>query len=357
MEVELLRRRYQPGGARRVPVTFAQTEALGVFQLRDVVPGEYYVRAYVPTSIRPTRGDTSVAYSGHVLSSGDKRRVAQAVSVASGQEVSGVDFSLVTTRMRTVSGRLVDSDGRSLSTAGVSLLPMGNGPVQMPKSNATADGRFRIDGVTPGEYMLSVTGAPTRSWIAATRQISVVDDVIDLVLAAGPSVSIEGRIVRDDGRSAVPFDLRTLNIVLERHFGSQMTFGSGMVRNLDADGTFTLRAGAATVYLQVGRLPPPWSVKRATLDEVDVTDGPFDLRGRPRPRDRVDRSGQPALRYGHRSLRPRRLERTHPRLSRRPGSRWDDARLSDRISAIRHHPLASSAAATRLATCRFRPIA
>ena len=279
VEVELLRRRYLPGGARHVPVTFAQTEALGVFQLRDVVPGQYYVRAYVPTSIRPTRGDTSVAYAATFFPAATNVDAAQVVSVASGQEVSGVDFSLVTTRMRTVSGRLVDSDGRSLSTAAVSLLPMGNGPVQMPKSSATADGRFRIDGVTPGEYMLSVQdSAPTRSWSAVTRQISVVDDVVDLVLAAGPSVSIVGRIVRDD-RSAAPFDLRTLNIVLERHFGSQMTFGSGMVRNIDADGTFALTAGAATVYLQVGRLPAPWSVKRATLNDVDVTDGPFELRG------------------------------------------------------------------------------
>ena len=33
---------------------FAQTEALGVFRVSELRPGTYYVRAYVPTTVRPS---------------------------------------------------------------------------------------------------------------------------------------------------------------------------------------------------------------------------------------------------------------------------------------------------------------
>jgi hypothetical protein len=64
VEVELVTRRYVPGGTLAVGVGFAQTEALGVFRIDDVVTGDYYVRAYVsgrmpsgPADALPSTGD------------------------------------------------------------------------------------------------------------------------------------------------------------------------------------------------------------------------------------------------------------------------------------------------------------
>ena len=105
------------------------------------------------------------------------------------------------------------------------------------------------------------------------------DDVKDLVLAAGPSVSVEGRIVRDDG-TPLPFDVNDVRITLDQHVGQQMTFGSGMTREVRADGTFQFGpAPAPTIWGSAGLPAPRWNVKRAALDGFDITDEPFDLRG------------------------------------------------------------------------------
>ncbi len=280
VELELFRRQYVPGGARHMAVAFAQTEAQGVYRFRDVTPGEYYVRAYVPPSIHPTSADKSLTYAATFFPASTSLETAQPLTVANGQELFGIDFPLVTTQMRSVTGRLVDPTGVSLTTATVRLMPVGHGPVEMPESPVTRDGQFRIVGVTPGDYTLLVAdSANNRSWNSAIQQISVRDDIKDLVLAAGPSVRVEGRLAREDG-TAPPFDVRNLQITLEQHLGQQMDFSSGMTRDVRADGTFAVRAGTGTNYLQIAGLPAPrWNIKRATLDGFDITDEPFDLKG------------------------------------------------------------------------------
>jgi len=276
VEVELLRRQYMPGGTRPIPVAFAQTEALGVFRFRDVAPGEYYVRAYVSESIRPTRLDKSLAYTATFFPGAPDIETAQQVVVAGGQELFGIDLSLATRKMRVVSGRLVDPAGRSLATARVRLMSPRNGPVERPLWTAvTRDGQFRLEGVVPGDYMLLVADtADSRRWNGGVREISVVDDVTDVLVVASPNASIEGRIVRDDGRP-LPFNVSDLDIFLEHRF-SGGTIGAGRT-DVRADGTFSIQSGAGTMHLDIAGLSAPWNLKVATLDGVEVTDRPFEL--------------------------------------------------------------------------------
>ena len=112
VEVELLRRTYLPGGAQPIPVAFAQTEEMGAFTFRNVIAGEYYVRAYVQESPRPKQGDTSLSYVATLFPNATDITFAQPIVVASGQELPGVDFALVTARTRVVSGRLSRSRRR-----------------------------------------------------------------------------------------------------------------------------------------------------------------------------------------------------------------------------------------------------
>src|SRR6185503_10578291 len=63
VEIEVLAKLYGPGGPMPAAVGFAQTEADGVFRLGDLREGEYYVRAYAPAAIRPSKGDTAQGYS------------------------------------------------------------------------------------------------------------------------------------------------------------------------------------------------------------------------------------------------------------------------------------------------------
>ena len=122
--------------------------------------------------------------------------------------------------------------------------------------------------------LLVVDTADSRRWNGALQDISVVDDVTDVLLVASPGAFLEGRIVRSDGRP-LPFDLSDLDISLQ-HLPTGATLGAGRA-DVRADGTFAVQSGAGTMHVEIAGLPAPWHLKVATLDGVDVTDRPFEL--------------------------------------------------------------------------------
>jgi hypothetical protein len=274
VEVELLRRAYFPGGPQPMAIGFAQTEDLGAFRFRNVPAGEYYVRAYTPSSLAPTRGAGTLAYTSTFFPDATDVMFAQPVVVGGGQELGGVDFALSTARKLTVAGRLVDPAGGSLATVNVSLFSRSS-PEDL-KASVAADGRFRFNDVPAADYMLRVMDrSNVRSWNGAVRELSVRDDVTDLQLVAGLSVWIEGRVVREDGRP-LPFDPTDIEMVTEQRTGQLGTQAAGS-GNVAADGTFSMRSGAGTMSLRLSGLPPRWFVRSLRLDGVDVPDTAFEV--------------------------------------------------------------------------------
>jgi hypothetical protein len=191
----------------------------------------------------------------------------------------------MTAKMSVVSGRLVDPNGASLATAMVHLMPFPMGVDEVRRVSATPDGRFRFDNVAASRYMLNVSDTVDgRSWNTAVRDVTVPGDVTDLLLVAGPSVWLEGRIVRDDGR-ALPFDPSDLRVNTVQQTSSAGFHGAGNTK-VESNGNFLMRSGTGRLSLGIGGLPPRWFVKSALLDGVDVTDGSFDLTpGTPRRLD------------------------------------------------------------------------
>src|SRR5688572_20823439 len=274
VEVELLRRGYLPGGARPMTIAFAQTEDMGTFRFRNVPAGEYYVRAYTSRSLAPTRGAGVLSYTATFFPDATDVTLAQPVIVGGGLELAGVDFALTTARKRTVSGRLVDPAGGTLTTAMVSLFSIS--AAEDLKARVATDGRFRITDVPEADYMLRILDTSNaRSWTTAFREVSVRDDVTDLQLVAGPSVWIDGRVVQENGQP-LPFDPTNLQMSTEQQT-SQFGFNSAGSTNVAADGTFSMRSGAGTMSLRVSGLPPRWFVKSQRLDGADVTDTTFEL--------------------------------------------------------------------------------
>jgi beta-lactamase regulating signal transducer with metallopeptidase domain len=333
VEVELLRRGYLPGGARPMAIAFAQTEDMGTFRFRNVPAGEYYIRAYASRSLAPTREASMLSYTATFFPDVADVMLAQPVIVGGGQELTGIDFALATARKRTVSGRLVDPAGGSLATAMVSLFSISS--AEDLRAPVAADGRFRINDVPAADYMLRILDTSNaRSWTTAFRDVSVRDDVTGLELVAGASVWIDGRIVRDD-RQPLPFDPTTLQLSTHQQT-SQMGFNSAGSGKVAADGSFSMRSGAGTMSLRVSGLPPRWFVKSVRLDGVDVTDTTFALSPEGRRRVEIvlsDRVGRLSGMVTDREARavPNALIVIFPE----DRARWDDARLSDRLSAIR----------------------
>ena len=334
VEVELLRRRgFNPGATRPMTVAFAQTEDMGTYRFRNVPAGEYYVRAYTSFSLVPTRGAGALSYTGTFFPDATDVALAQPVIVSGGQELSGVDFALMTARTRTVSGRLIDPAGGSLATAMVSLFSIS--AAEDLRTRVAADGRFRFTDVPDADYMLRVMDtSQVRSWTNAFRDMSVHDDVTDLQLIAAPSVWIEGRIVREDGQP-LPFDVTSLQMSAEQQTG-QTGFTSTGSGKVSPDGTFSMRSGAATISARVSGLPPRWFVKSVRLDGADVTDTAFSLSaGGPRRLEVTlsDRVGRLSGLVADREARA--VSNALIVVFPDDPARLSDLRLSDRMRVIR----------------------
>src|SRR5688572_23212033 len=334
VEVELLRRRaYLPDGTRPMAVAFAQSEDMGTYRFRDVPAGEYYIRAYASRTLAPTREASVLSYTATFYPDAADVMLAQPVIVGGGQELTGLDFTLATARKRTVSGRLVDPAGGSLATAMVSLWSISS--AEDLRAPVAADGRFRISDVPAADYMLRILDTSNaRSWTTAFRDVSVREDVTDLELVAGPSVWIDGRVMRENSQP-LPFDPANLQVSTQQQT-NQTGFHSVGSGKLAADGSFSMRSSAGTMSLRVSGLPPRWFVKSVRLDGVDVTDTVFALSPDGRRRVEVmlsDRVGRLSGMVTDREARA--VSNALIVIFPEDRARWDDARLSDRLSAIR----------------------
>jgi beta-lactamase regulating signal transducer with metallopeptidase domain len=275
VEVELLRSMYIPGGTQPVAIAFAQTEKGGAYRFGNVPPGDYYVRAYAPGSVRPKATRTPRSYVVTFFPEAREVRFAQSIALATGQELGGVDFALATAARRRVSGRLIDPAGASLATAEVRLIPRSNW-TEVLEAEASTNGTFAFPDVPAGDYMLAVFDTSNlRAWNNVVHDVSVFEDVTDMRLIAGSSVSVSGRVLQEGGRS-LPFDPTDLRLMTEQRTGTRSIHGAGSV-TVSADGTFVMRSGAGALHLGINGVPPGWFVKSVQLNGVDVTDSEFDL--------------------------------------------------------------------------------
>ena len=285
VEVEVLRERYLPDvlhdGTRPRPVGFAQTEALGVFRIAELEPGEYYVRAYTDRVATPSSADPSApatTYAPTFFPDADHVENALPVLIAAGQEQFDVDFKLLRSPTLTLSGRLVDQGGAPFTQANVALMPIGGSSsasgVGGPRAGVAADGSFELSGLIPGEYLLAVMDRlDSTRWTGATRTIDLRASESNVEILATRGARLLGHVVRDGG-AEITFDASSIRVgVAQRMAGSRgtnMMFANG--RGLTPDGTFSIEAPNGTSTIEVSDLPDGWMLKAVTLDGSYITD-------------------------------------------------------------------------------------
>jgi hypothetical protein len=152
-----------------------QTDAGGRFSLAGVPPGEWVIRARA-------EGVPGAPLWG------------EAAAVVTGSDVPGIAIQLQPAM--TISGRLVARGAATahldLSRARVQALPVDAGPQAFRPAGSQADaaGRFRVDGVLPGRYRLSVSGFPA-PWSAQSAMLGDVD-LLDVPFDVRPNASLAG---------------------------------------------------------------------------------------------------------------------------------------------------------------------
>jgi hypothetical protein len=123
----------------------------GAFRIEGVGPGSYVLSVSLPAP------DTWMVKSATL---GGRDLMTAPVDVTSGEPVSGIVFT-VTNRMTEISGLLLDSAGRPAPDFYVLAYPVDTRLWSLGRERLRAavrpgsDGRYRIVGLTPGEYFLA----------------------------------------------------------------------------------------------------------------------------------------------------------------------------------------------------------
>ncbi|MSO56675.1 MAG: carboxypeptidase regulatory-like domain-containing protein [Acidobacteria bacterium] len=305
-DVQVQAMRYQFANGERQLMNAGRvstTDDLGQFRIFGLMPGDYVVRAALRTNpnaavAASNTAEAPLGYPGTYYPGVADAAQAQAVTLALGQELSSVGFSLVPARLSRISGTVMSSEGHPVGGAMVMLRAIGAGPAaRINIGNGAAnqvrpDGTFRLMNVPPGDYVLdvqqrpqslqNVQGANLGELEFASVPLSVSGDIDGLTVVTTPGGTASGRVVFQ-GTHAQKATARGIQITAAAPSGNgslMMAFGGralggGRVNN---DGTFELRGLAGPHLIRAGGLPAGWAVKTISIDGADITDAPFDFK-------------------------------------------------------------------------------
>jgi protocatechuate 3,4-dioxygenase beta subunit len=303
--VTALRRQYQQGQSRLLPSgDRAQANDIGEYRVFGLAPGQYYLSSTVQalTLAMPVGNSVDVSgqnsgYAPTFYPGTPDAASAQKVTVGAAQTLSGVDIALTPTRLATITGSAVDSEGRPIAGS-VFATPRGSGVglgVGGVGGPLREDGTFTIPNVPPGEYVLRANAARNGGVVIGLPQFSVAvvnvtgDDVSGVRLAPVPLVTISGRISFDDQGAARSLNPSMIRVVAQPvnadDFAGIGVGAGGPSRPAKDDFTFELKNAPGRIGL-IAIIQPAgpantWRLNSIRVNGADVTDGGFDVGSQP----------------------------------------------------------------------------
>lgn len=282
--------RYEPGGSvsQRVGGFGMQTDDLGRYRLYGLEPGTYVVgadgRSGVAFFEAGERGGSTQTFVQREIEqfattfhpSTLDEPAAQRVRL-SGQDVSGIDITLLRSRRMTISGMVLDSRGQPAIFTSAALVRRGLTGFDSRQFQTDPLGEFRTAAVEPGEYRLVVgsglaggLGSVNGRTEFADLPLTIATDVTGLVVVTQAGIGLAGQVVFAEAPPAVA---PSIKITLRRPEGSPLRS-----ENLDTTMDDALRFYASDVFgpylIRVSGLPAGWVVKAVTLGGADITDVP-----------------------------------------------------------------------------------
>ena len=268
-----------------------RTDSAGEYTFRDLEAGQYILRAtrngYIP---RNYGQKTSYAFS--------REDVGTALTVRPGQVLEDIDFHLI--RAGVLEGRVVDQDNEPVERVSVAVngyRSLGGKRRLLPFGRDDTDdrGQFRIFGIPPGKYFLSVSPRPfiaypqreMRSFAptyypgvlrveeAASIEVTPGEEVggFNLTVIEAFTYSVSGRVLTPEGEPA-----HSVWIMSMKESGDDLTsmMGPNTDTNTDLQGKFKvagLLPGRHRLYARAEGGEDA-QMASATIDVVDR-----DLRG------------------------------------------------------------------------------
>ena len=287
--VMALRYRYFNGQRRLIPAgRFSQTDDGGNFRIYGLAPGDYYLSATLRSGMFTGGESTSrEGYAPTYFPGTPSEQQAEKVSVGLGLEVTGISFALLPVRTAKITGTAVDSQGRPMTGAFVSLIETtgeGSGGFMMMSfgggNRVGENGHFTLSNVSPGEYTITAREmGPGRagedSETAETRVVVGGEDITGVSLNGTRGATIKGQVsfdVQQQGSSAKPGSVGVVVMPKDPGGSSGFFLGPGNRDTLNDDWTFEMRAMKGPVLLRTMRTPPGYTLKAVYFNNQDVTD-------------------------------------------------------------------------------------
>jgi hypothetical protein len=300
--VMAMRYGYSGGTRRLMPAAGAnandQTDDQGRYRLFGLPPGEYYVSAMLRAGGREIADSTgersgyAPTYFPGTSNIGEAARVSLGVS----QENTEISFGLIATKLVTVTGHVLNSEGQPASGGVVTLASGGvggRGAMFQMGGGGRIDqtGSFRLPSVAPGNYELQARTAgralrfvdPSGSTPSgqadgqfARMPLSVgAADVEGLTIVTAPGARVIGSVVTDTGE---PPDFRPQQLQIVARAASpdpQLGGGFGGSR-VNEDWTFELNNLTEARVIRVST-PQGWTLKSVNANGTDITDTPAEF--------------------------------------------------------------------------------
>jgi hypothetical protein len=204
--VFLLRLRYAENGEKQYEtVVSANTDDLGHYRIAGLAPGRYYVRAraqeWPPKSPQvqapgATRLEVSVPafYPAAATVS-----AAAPIEVNAGDRITGIDVTLPSSRLFSVSGQVVSAGGELEKQI---VLFSEDSTASSLVTELARNGRFVIPYVTPGSYQLRATAGGRDTGLIPVKVSGA--DVEDLRVVIQRTVMVKGRLTIEAQQKLLP---------------------------------------------------------------------------------------------------------------------------------------------------------
>jgi uncharacterized protein (DUF2141 family) len=244
---------------------------------------------------------------------------AAALTLKSGEERGGIDFTLRPVKTSRISGLATGPDGPAAHVA-LRLVPAGDDfsvEMETAVTMTGAGGHFTFLGVPAGEYAIKVvriprlipgspatatmiqTGGttiisttpragppqplplPAEPTLWATVPVAVAEtDVSNVMVVLRPGARVSGRLEFDGtAERPDPARLQRIPVFVERADRVSTTPLQAIPPGrVDASGTFnTYGLPAGQYFVRIGGAPPPWTLRSVMSDGRDVSDVPLDI--------------------------------------------------------------------------------
>jgi protocatechuate 3,4-dioxygenase beta subunit len=276
--VGLLQVRFEGGRRRLVATRTPQrfTNDRGEFRLYGVQPGSYVLAASVADTLAfDLPGYVPTYYPGTAAAA-----EAGFIDVASGGDVVVADVSLKPALTASISGSLVDADGRPTTGGRFTLVSRS---VLATRINARIgqDGHFEFRNVPPGPYVIQadrglLNGHDEGEFAAVPITVGAGNIIDGIRVQASRGSNVSGRVTFESAFDAPAPDRAAIEIAA---FPLDVDLAPSGLANATPkpDDTFQLIGVHGERRLQVVRAPAGWTLKAILSNGRDITDDVVDF--------------------------------------------------------------------------------